>query len=329
MLDDQRPGAVYWIDHYVVGTDDLDRWADFEVKVLGAQPQPAFGPPGRRRIVFQDLTPCCHHGAYLGDEPLAPGGELGKGLPRHALFIRPEDIDEHLRRLDQYNVPHLDPVRNSAEGDDGIAIYWQDPDRNQFEFWAPDRMPDGAMNNCTSVKVGRISHGVYETRDLQRTADFFNRYCALDPLKGADIPADTLVLRTIGGARIIYKKVDTLGRRTGGWGKLPAVHAALVVRDEDFFPSYERMWAEIPDWQYDREHDRFVGAGPDLPARTSRHGSPAGHRWYDIRGRGDDWYDWDTNSFHFLGGVPQGGSMVEYEPHLMDYHIEEYIKAHP
>ena len=46
MLDDQRPGTVYWIDHYVVGSDDLDRWADFEAKVIGAQPQPAVGPPG-------------------------------------------------------------------------------------------------------------------------------------------------------------------------------------------------------------------------------------------------------------------------------------------
>jgi hypothetical protein len=30
---------VYWIDHYVVGSDDLERWADFMVKVLGATPR--------------------------------------------------------------------------------------------------------------------------------------------------------------------------------------------------------------------------------------------------------------------------------------------------
>src|SRR5579871_861235 len=125
MLEDQRPGTVYWIDHYVVGSDDLDRWADFQVKVLGAQPQRSERPEARRRIVFQDLTPCCHHGAMISPDPLPPSAGLGKGLPRHGLFIRQEDIDQHLRRLDQYGVPHLDPVRTSAEGDSGISIAWE------------------------------------------------------------------------------------------------------------------------------------------------------------------------------------------------------------
>ena len=112
MLDDQRPGTVYWIDHYVVGSDNLERWGDFEAKVIGAQPQTRGG--GRGFILFQDITPCCHHGAMLSPEPLPPSAGLGKGLPRHGLFIRQEDIDQHLRRLDQYGVPHLDPVRTSA-----------------------------------------------------------------------------------------------------------------------------------------------------------------------------------------------------------------------
>lgn len=328
MLDDQRPGSVYWIDHYVVGSEDLDRWADFQVKVLGAQPQPPVGPPGRRFIVFQDLTHCCHHGAMFSPEPLPPSAGLGKGLPRHGLFIRQEDIDTHLRRLDECDVPHLDPVRTSAEGDDGISIAWEDPDHNQFEFWAPDRLPAGAMAGATSVGVGRISHGVYECRDLQRAADHFATYCSTEPLSSPDIPSDTLVLPLVCGARIVYKQVETIGQRTGGWGKLHAAHAALVVRDEDFFESNERMWAQVPEWPYDRESGQFIGAGPDLPARTSRHGSPAGRQWYVVRGRGDDWYDWDTNCFHFMGGGPRDGSLVEYEPHTMDWHFPEYLAAH-
>jgi Glyoxalase/Bleomycin resistance protein/Dioxygenase superfamily len=327
MLDDQRPGTVYWIDHYVVGSDDLDRWADFEAKVIGAQPQPPVGREGRRFIVFQDITPCCHHGAMLSPEPLPPSAGLGKGLPRHGLFIRQEDIDQHLKRLDQLGVPHLDPARTSAEGDEGISIAWEDVDGNQFEFWAPDRLPDGAMTGCTSVGVGRISHGVYECTDLQRAADHFAKYCALEPLASADIPSDTLVLPLVGGARIVYKKVDQIGQRTGGWGKLNAAHAALVVRDEDFWPNYERMWADVPEWPYDRDSRGFVGAGPELPARTARHGSPGGVQWFEIRGRGDDWYDWDTNCFHFMGGDPRGGSFAEYEPHTMDWHLPEYLKA--
>ncbi len=325
MIEDQRPGTVYWIDHYVVGSHDLDRWADFQTKVVGARPQPAI--PGQGRfIVFQDITDCCHHGAMFSSEPLADTGGLGKGLPRHGLFIRQEDIDEHLRRLDKYDVPHLDPIRTSAEGDDGISIAWEDIDGNQMEFWAPDRMPEGAMAGAGPLKIGRISHGVYQSRDLQRTADFFDRYCALSPLKSADIPDDTLVLPTVCGARIVYKKSETIGRRTGGWGKLSACHAALLVRDEDFFPNYERMWTEIPDWDWDRETGRFIGGSADLPARTSRHGSPAGRVWYEIRGKGDDWYDWDTNSFHFMSGSPKDPAFAEYEEHLMDWHLPRYME---
>jgi hypothetical protein len=328
MLDDQRPGTVYWIDHYVVGSDDLDRWGEFGVKVLGAEPQPRVGPPGVQRIAFQDLTSCCHHGAMLSPDPHPASKGLGKGLPRHGLFIRQEDIDQHLRRLDENKVPHLDPMRRSDEGDDGITIQFEDPDGNQFEFWAPDHLPAGAMIETTPVGVGRISHGVYETLDLRRAADHFAKYCAMEPMVSADIPSDTLVLPTVGGARIVYKKVDSLGGRTGGFGKLHAAHAALVVQDQDFFPNYDYMWNNVGEWEWDKESRNFVGAGPALPARTSRHGSPGGIQWYEVRGRGDDWYDWDTNCFHFMGGVPRDAQFATYEPHTMDWHFPEYLKEH-
>src|SRR5688572_26477393 len=29
MKDDQRLGAMYWIDHFVVGTTDVDRWGEW------------------------------------------------------------------------------------------------------------------------------------------------------------------------------------------------------------------------------------------------------------------------------------------------------------
>jgi hypothetical protein len=329
VLDDQRPGTVYWIDHYVVGSDDLERWAEFETNVIGARSMPRVGPPGGRQfIVFQDVTEYCHHGAMLSPDPLPPSLGLGKGLPRHGLFIRQSDIDEHLRRLDKFNVPHLDPIRTSAEGDDGISIQWEDPDGNQFEFWAPDRLPPGAMTTETSVKVGRISHGVYEALDLQRAADHFHKYCAMEPMVSADIPSDTIVLPTVNGARIVYKKVDKLSGRTGGFGKLHAAHAALVVRDEDFWPNYEYMWANVPEWPWDREARGFVGAGPELPARTSRHGSPGGVQWFEVRGRGDDWYDTESNCFHFMGGVPEDDEFTKYEPRTMDFHFPEYLKSH-
>lgn len=326
MLDDQRPGTIYWIDHYVLATEDVERWVNFHESVLGARTI-RHDNGGQLRGVFQDLASPCHHGAFL-NEAMPPSVGLGKGLPRHGLFIRSEDIDEHLRRLDDNKVPHTDLIRTSEEGDDGVAIRWEDPDGNQFEFWAPDRMPDGGMLNSGPLNIGRISHGVWECRDLQRTADLFSRYCALEPLASADVPSDTLVLPLAGGGRIVFKQVETLGGRTGGFGTLNGPHAALVVRDEDFFPNYERMWAELPEWEWDEERRRFIGGGDHLPARTAHHGGPGGRKWYELRGRGDDWYDWDTNCFHFFGGAPVGDSMALYEPHSMHHFAKLYAEEH-
>jgi hypothetical protein len=327
MASEPRPGTVFWIDHYVVASHDLDRWADFMTSVIGSHSHESFAPGGRRFLQFQQITPCCHHGAMISPEPLQPTTGLGTGLPRHGLYIRQSDIDHHVRRLDELKVPHLDPVRTSAEGEGGIAIAWQDPDGNQFEFWAPDRLPEGAMDGATALGVGRISHGVYESRDLERAADHFDRFCAIEPQRAGETDGDTLVLPLMNGARVVYKKTDEIHHRTGGWGKLSAAHAALVVRDQDFWSNYDRMWAEVPEWGWDRETDCFLGAGPELPARTARHGSPAGRRWYEVRQRGDDWYDHDTNCFHFVGGVPRKADFSRYEPHSMEWQLPRFLEA--
>ena len=115
----------------------MERWTDFMAGVDGVHTSPT--ERGGRFIQFQELTSCCHHGVMKSRSPLSRSDGLGKGLPRHALFIRPQDVDQHLRRLDQYNVPHLVALRTSSDGEEGISIAWEDPDGNQFEFWAPDR----------------------------------------------------------------------------------------------------------------------------------------------------------------------------------------------
>ncbi|HEY3117179.1 MAG TPA: VOC family protein, partial [Chloroflexota bacterium] len=156
MLDDQRPGTVYWIDHYAVGTKDTGRFAEFHERVLGAQTIPSNRPNPPN--IFQ-LLPSGRHGGFRQESLPASKGP-GDALPRHGFFIRSEDIDDHLRRLDGCQAEHSDPVRTSADGEEGTAIYWVDPDGNQFEFWAPTYLPAGVMDDAGPVKVGRISHGV-------------------------------------------------------------------------------------------------------------------------------------------------------------------------
>ena len=37
LRDQHRPGTVYWIDHHVVASPDIDRWTAFMTKVIGAK----------------------------------------------------------------------------------------------------------------------------------------------------------------------------------------------------------------------------------------------------------------------------------------------------
>lgn len=324
---------MYWIDHYTVPTNDLERAIAFHERVLGVATMPDSGLP-RERGVFQAFAHPeqllhgghCHQGLFVMREPLPPSQELGAGFPRHAVFVRPEDLDEHRRRLDANAVVHSEPVRTSADGDDGTAIYWLDADGNQFEFWASQRMPDGAMHDTGPLKIGRISHLTYASRDLDRTAAFFERFCGLQPLRSADIAADTLVLPLAAGGRLVFKRATEPGLRASGRGVFSDCHTALVLRKEDFWPAYERMWAELPEWPLDKATRRFEGDGTTWPARTLIHGSPNGMKFHAAFGRGDDWIDPDCNLFHFVGGLPhRPGSMSSYDRFFLDDVMDDYL----
>ena len=147
MAEDQRPGTIYWIDHFAVPSNDLDRWVKFQMNVVGAELVRINGLTTEARQRNQGgvaafcRTPYSMVDGFLASEQLPAAAEPGAGMPRFGFFIRPEDIDEHLRRLDEQQVPHTDPIRTSAEGQDGTAIRFVDPDGNRLEFWAPTRLP--------------------------------------------------------------------------------------------------------------------------------------------------------------------------------------------
>jgi hypothetical protein len=139
------------------------------------------------------------------------------------------------------------------------------------------------------------------------------------------------VLPLAAGGRLVFKRVEDAGSgsRTSGRGRYRDLHTALVVREEDFWPNYERVWDELPEWDFDEQKGRYAGDGSALPARTALHGSPAGRRWKAAFSRGDDWYDWDMNLFHFFVGKPHGGSMATYEPHSIESYMDTYLETHP
>jgi hypothetical protein len=324
MTHDPLPGTIYWIDHYVVCTNDILRWQNFNEQLLGARHAGEAIVNGTTVGVFQHIG-CCRSGGFIARQPLPSTKGLSDGLPRYGLFVEASGLDGHMRRLKRLNVPHMDPVRTTAFGEPGVAVRWQDPDDNQFEFWAPDVLPPGAMERCSSEGVGRISHAILESRNLQQTAAFFERYCALKPKQSDDIPRGRLVLPLAAGGRLIFQQVSDLQGRTTGCG-LPDTHTALVVREDDYFRNYQRLWSTLPEI----DHDVLLGKVKDNPEElgpcTIMHPSRAGREFKKLVGRGDDWFDCDTNLFHFFGGKPDDASFATYEGKSMQDYIEEWRK---
>src|SRR5947209_17448123 len=88
------------------------------------------------------------------------------------------------------------------------------------------------------------------------------------------------------------------------------------------------MWNELPEWEFDAERDGIYGGDwRSLTARTAVHPSPAGRQWFASYGRGDDWYDPDTNLFHFFGGQAPECSIAFYEGHAMEEYAAEFLKS--
>jgi catechol 2,3-dioxygenase-like lactoylglutathione lyase family enzyme len=221
-------------------------------------------------------------------------------------------------------VAHSGPIRTTEEGEEGTAIRFADPDGNPLELWAPARLPEGVMDEPSSVGVGLINAAVLESRDLDRSAEFYGRYCGLEALENADVAEDTMVLPFKGYGRLVLKRVDQLGDRTTGHALYRALHTALFIREDQFMPSMERMWRELPEWDFDPEKLPTLSAeeAGALPARTCIHGSPIGPHWKETIGRGDSFADWDTNVFHFVGATPVNGSLVSLEGVSQESYME-------
>jgi catechol 2,3-dioxygenase-like lactoylglutathione lyase family enzyme len=329
-------GAAHWIDHFVVGTNDMVAWTDWAVNGIGLTRRPFRGLTTAAQKKNMKII-CflwweggsCRIGAFLQPEIYPPAKELGQELPRCGFYIRPEDIDMHLRRLEQHKIPYSDPVKTATDGDEGTAIYFADPDGNQYEFWAPLHMPAGAMEIATDEKVGRISHAVYGCRDLARTAAFFEKYCGIEPEQSSKTAEGTLVLRLRAGARLIYKLVDKVDERVAGHGPWWDMHTALTVREEEFFPNYRHMWDGLPEEETDKANANLsIEQQEALPARTGLHRSPVGRKWKEICERGDEFYDWDAHAFHFIGGIPlKDSSLALYQAKEQEEYLRELAES--
>jgi catechol 2,3-dioxygenase-like lactoylglutathione lyase family enzyme len=312
-------GTVYWIDHFVVPVNDLPRWRSFMTDVFGGRFEHEGGLTTAARAqrapirTFFAVGHYHHIGGFLQEQVLPPPSALGAGMPRHAFYIRAGDIDAHLRRLDAAGVPYAGPEATSENGEDGTAIYFADHDGNQYEFWAPKIQPPGAMENDNPSRVGRISHVVLESLDLKRAAEYYRRYCGLEPIVNDDVAAGTLALRLASGGRMIFKRVAAHSPRTGGHNLWKGQHVALTVGDEKFIDAYRQLWSGLPESEYlPYSGDAIAIDERTLPPRTELHGRQARGEQKNSLGRGTFFYDWDGNNFHFVGGRPLDPNYAHY-----------------
>jgi catechol 2,3-dioxygenase-like lactoylglutathione lyase family enzyme len=317
---DWRPGAVHWIDHFVAPTNDMVKWEKFIEGALGGHVAHKGGLSTvqyNRGGYIRSFYDVGRHeiGGFLQLDMLPEPRQLGQGLPRYGFFVRPEDIVGHLRRFDELHVEHSDPTQISDGGDEGTVVYFRDPDANEFELWAPDHLPPGAMDSGNPTGLGRISHVVLESRDLDRTLAYHAELLALDPIYSTDIPKDLLVFRQAGGGRILFQKIAPDAETRGG-SQWFGVHSALTIRTEHWDEAYGRVWDRT------RDGRKYMGYkdAPDLETRrqlvepfTSHPGSVLRGEWGDPNRRGENFSDWDNNEFHFTRGKFEPGDASLYE----------------
>ena len=99
-------------------------------------------------------------------------------------------------------------------------IYFEDPDHNQFEFWAPDRLPEGAMQKASrSALDASVTASQSGTSTAPRPS---TTAIAASTRSSADIPDDTLVfpsprepdrLQKGRHARRAHRRIHALARR--------------------------------------------------------------------------------------------------------------------
>jgi catechol 2,3-dioxygenase-like lactoylglutathione lyase family enzyme len=317
MNEASRPGAVYAIDHYAIPTNDLLGWMGFMERVLGGDWYYTHGLTtsesirgGRPRTFY--WVGMHEIGGFLQRRALPPAMPLGS-LPRFGFWIRPEELDHHRRRLDDLGVEVSDPVRTSQEGEEGTALYFRDPDGNQYELWAPRALPPSAMDGGNKVGLGRISHAVLGSQDLERTAAFYSDICGVEPIRNDDVEHDTLAIRLVGGGRLVFKQVEGVSPRAGGTDIWNGQHLALTIRDDEWEFVHDRMWEALPETVLTSYED-FAGKGTPSGEgpRTQRHGKVLRGEHAERMARGTYFYDWDQNSYHFTRGHFEPGDPYRY-----------------
>lgn len=295
-----QAGAAYWIDHFVVPTNDAARWRAFMERVLGGRD--GGGDPSRLSFMLVGLH---HLGGSMQAKALPAQPPLGRALPRYGFYVRREDLNSHLKRLEECDVEFSNPVQTSAHGENGVAVPFRDPDGNEYELWAPDELPPGAMESPNPLDVGRIAYAVLESRNLDWSLEFHSTYLAAEPVRSANISGTSRVLRLAGGGKLVFEQVESDAVTRGGEA-FGGPHTAFAVRDEDWELVHERLWMGLPEAPLDAE----PGGGLHEPW-TRQRGSMRNRGLIAPRGYG--FSDWDNSSFHFVRGRFPPGDTVYFE----------------
>ena len=172
---------------------------------------------------------------------------------------------------------------------------------------------------------------MYGSRDLAKTAAFFEKYCGMQTEQQFHRPPKERWSYGCGRAPgwstnwSISSMSASPDTALGGI----CIRRSWFVR-KSFFPTTGACGKDCPKKRVRKKTSMILVSKEDaFPARTGLHRSPVGYKWKEIYQRGDEFYDWDGHAFHFFGGIPlkNDGSLALYEGKEQEEYLRELAES--
>ncbi len=132
------------LSHIGLRTADLDRAVRFYTRAVPGSVIRRRDEPDRR-VWIKLLGVTLEVAEVPAWEPLTEA--QCRSLPQISMLVRPGEVDEIVRLLDDAEVPHHGPVLKMAG--QAVGLYFADPDCNPFSLSCPESYPsDGLSRNA-------------------------------------------------------------------------------------------------------------------------------------------------------------------------------------
>jgi catechol 2,3-dioxygenase-like lactoylglutathione lyase family enzyme len=212
------------LDHVAFPVRDLDRSEKFYIETVGlkflTRRKNADGSPRHTYVLAGENIV----GLTLPGVQVPPSTS---GAPRYGIALESEEtFDAPAKKIQKSGLPSGSVVEHRSNSPWIKSLCFDDPDDNHMEICLRRGGPGGT----------RISHVIFETKDLAKTSRFWTEALGLRPLRDE---RDEKLFQFENEQILGIKEVNELSERTKKKGR--ACHVAFNVSHED----YDRMVVRI------------------------------------------------------------------------------------